>query len=25
MDAYKGEFSADQIKALVAYYRSLGK
>jgi cytochrome c6 len=25
MDAYKGEFSADQIKALVGYYRSLGK
>lgn len=25
MDAYKGEFTADQIKALVEYYRSLGK
>ena len=25
MDAYKKEFTADQIKALVAYYRSLGK
>lgn len=25
MDSYKNEFSADQIKALVAYYRSLGK
>ena len=25
MDSYKKEFSADQIKALVAYYRSLGK
>jgi mono/diheme cytochrome c family protein len=25
MDSYKKEFSADQIKDLVAYYRSLGK
>lgn len=25
MDSYKSEFSADQIKALVEYYRSLGK
>ena len=25
MDSYKKEFTADQIKALVAYYRSLGK
>lgn len=25
MDSYKTEFSADQIKALVGYYRSLGK
>jgi mono/diheme cytochrome c family protein len=25
MDSYKNEFSADQIKALVDYYRSLGK
>jgi mono/diheme cytochrome c family protein len=25
MDAYKSEFSAEQIKALVEYYRSLGK
>jgi Cytochrome c. len=25
MDSYKNEFSADQIKALVAYYRSLAK
>ena len=24
MDSYKTEFSADQIKALVEYYRSLG-
>jgi len=25
MDSYKGEFTAEQIKALVDYYRSLGK
>jgi mono/diheme cytochrome c family protein len=25
MDSYKSEFTADQIKALVEYYRSLGK
>ena len=25
MDSYKSEFSAEQIKALVDYYRSLGK
>lgn len=25
MDAYKGELSGDQIKAVVAYYRSLAK
>lgn len=25
MDAYKGEFTPEQIKALVEYYRSLGK
>ena len=25
MDSYKNEFNADQIKALVEYYRSLGK
>lgn len=25
MDSYKTQFSADQIKALVEYYRSLGK
>ena len=25
MDSYKGEFNPEQIKALVAYYRSLGK
>jgi mono/diheme cytochrome c family protein len=25
MDSYKKEFTADQIKGLVAYYRSLGK
>jgi mono/diheme cytochrome c family protein len=25
MDSYKGELSADQIKDLVAYYRSLGQ
>lgn len=25
MDSYKKEFTAEQIKALVAYYRSLGK
>lgn len=25
MDSYKKEFTADQIKALVAYYRGLGK
>lgn len=25
MDSYKKEFTADQIKALVAYYRSLGQ
>jgi mono/diheme cytochrome c family protein len=25
MDSYKSEFSADQIKSLVEYYRSLGK
>lgn len=25
MDSYKKEFTSDQIKALVAYYRSLGK
>jgi len=25
MDSYKNDFSADQIKALVDYYRSLGK
>jgi cytochrome c6 len=25
MDSYKNEFTADQIKALVEYYRSLGK
>jgi mono/diheme cytochrome c family protein len=25
MDSYKKEFTVDQIKALVAYYRSLGK
>jgi mono/diheme cytochrome c family protein len=25
MDAYKGQFTPDQIKALVEYYRSLGK
>ncbi len=25
MDSYKKELTADQIKALVAYYRSLGK
>jgi mono/diheme cytochrome c family protein len=25
MDSYKNDFSADQIKALVEYYRSLGK
>jgi hypothetical protein len=24
MDSYKSEFTADQIKALVEYYRSLG-
>ena len=25
MDSYKNDFSTDQIKALVAYYRALGK
>jgi len=25
MDSYKSEFTADQIKTLVEYYRSLGK
>ena len=25
MDSYKNEFNADQVKALVEYYRSLGK
>ncbi|HEX3741543.1 MAG TPA: c-type cytochrome [Terriglobales bacterium] len=25
MDSYKGQFTADQIKALVEYYRSLGQ
>ncbi len=25
MDAYKGEFTPEQIKGLVEYYRSLGK
>jgi mono/diheme cytochrome c family protein len=25
MDSYKNEFNAEQIKALVDYYRSLGK
>src|SRR5438270_9743013 len=25
MDSYKSEFTAEQIKALVEYYRSLGK
>ena len=25
MDSYKSEFSAEQIKALVEYYRNLGK
>jgi len=25
MDSYKSDFSSDQIKALVEYYRSLGK
>lgn len=25
MDSYKKEFTAEQIKALVSYYRSLGK
>jgi len=25
MDSYKGEFTPDQIKALVDYYRSLGQ
>ena len=25
MDSYKKEFTAEQIKAVVAYYRSLGK
>jgi hypothetical protein len=25
MDSYKKEFTAEQIKALVAYYRSLGQ